>query len=221
MRPIEIVRSLPIAMLGSCLALLVSIGPARAADSGSPRGSAENQREPVEEIEVTGRRLLRLRAEIVGLEHRTFDMFNALNDTPEFKIHCTESIVTGSRIPERECVPVYMKRARMNEAQKFLFYDLVPPGGQNISGPPRNGGAISMNTRGAPQLTEEQLWFHNNHKHVAFNAKFRELAAQHPDLANLALELQAKRQQLLVSEARQRKDSAIGRFFSGFGSKDE
>lgn len=208
----------PVPHLVSCLALLSWIGAAGAADTRVLQSSAA---EPIEEIEVSGRRLLALRVEIEGIENRMFDIFNELNDTPAFRIQCTEAIVTGSRIPERECVPRYIKQARLSEAQKFMFFDLVPPNGENSSGPPRNGGAKSMNTRGATQMTEEQLWFHNNDKHAAFNAKFRELAAQHPELMTTAMELQTKRQQLLDSEARQRKESAVGRFFSAFGSKDE
>ena len=205
-------------LLLSCLMLVPGADMASAADTRAPQNAG---RKPIEEIEVSGRRLLALRVEIEGIENRMFDIFNALNDTPSFKIHCVETIVTGSRIPERECVPTYMKMARLNEAQKFLFFDLAPPNGQNSSGSPRNGGAVSMNTRGAPQLTDEQLWFHNNPRHEAFNAKFRELAAQHPELMTVATELQVKRQQLLDSEARQRKESAVGRFFSAFGGNDE
>jgi len=210
-------RQLP--RLVSCLALLFWVDTAIAADTrASPGGGLDSP----EEIAITGRRnLISLNAEIIDAEARMFDLFNELNDKREFDIRCEEAIVTGSRIPERECVPVYMKRARMTAAQRFLFFDLTPPGGENSSGPARNGGAISMNTRGAPQLSEEQLWFHNNEKHTAFNARFRELAAQNPELASVALDLQAKRQLVEAYEARQRQESTLGRLFAAFGGKDD
>ncbi|MGV3591809.1 MAG: hypothetical protein ACO1PZ_08965 [Gammaproteobacteria bacterium] len=196
----------------SCVTFMLGAGMAGAADMRALQGPAAG---PIEEIEVSGRRLFALRVEIEGIENRMFDIFNELNDTPAFRIQCIEGIVTGSRIPERECVPRYMKQARMSETQKFLFYDLLTKKGSGSS------GGVSMNTKGAPAMTEEQLWFHNNPKHVAFNARFRELAAQHPELMNAAMELQAKRQQLLDSEARQRKETAVGRFFSSFGNNGE
>lgn len=203
----------------SCLALAFWIDTASAADIRAP---LEAGLDPAEEIAITGRRnLISLNAEIIDAEARMFDLFNELNDKREFDIRCEETIVTGSRIPERECVPVYMKRARMTAAQTFLFFDLTPPGGGNSSGVARNGGAISMNTRGAPQLSEEQLWFQNNRKHMAFNARFRELAAQHPELESVALELQAKRRQAEAYETRQREESTLGRFFAAFGDKDQ
>ncbi|MGV3591808.1 MAG: hypothetical protein ACO1PZ_08960 [Gammaproteobacteria bacterium] len=219
MRFIDMVRRSAIATLASCLALLVQIGSAGAAETGAPRNP---ELEAPEEISVLGRRgRLALRAEIVRLETRMFDIFNSLNDTREFEIYCAESIVTGSRIAERECVPTYVKQARMRGAQQFMFFDLVPPNGENSSGPPRNGGARSMNTRGAPQMTEEQLWFHDNDKHAAFNARFRALAAQHPELAAVAQDLQAKRLELVEAEERRRKESVVGRFFSLFSGGDD
>jgi hypothetical protein len=201
----------------SCLALLLLIDASSAAEQASPQTSST---EAPEEIAVMGRRsLVRLKADVISLEDRTYNLFNQLNESREFDIICSEEIVKASRIPLRSCVPLYMRRARWTETQHLLFFDLVPPGGENSSGPPRNGGAITMNTLGAP-MSEDQLWFQNNPKHVAFNENFRALAAEHPELSALALEWQEKQHRLAEAEAERKKGSAVGRFFAKFG-KDE
>jgi hypothetical protein len=107
-----------------------------------------------------------------------------------------------------------MKRARMTSAQNFLLFDLAP----HIPGS-KSGGGISLGTKGAPE-SQQQLWFRNNHKHRAFNANFRELAAQHPELASAAQDLQSKRQRLEELEERQRKEGALARLFAGFDGKN-
>lgn len=218
MRYIAIVRGISIAMLASCVALLASIDAAVAADSRAPQ-SAES--ETPEEIAVMGRRsLVRLKAEVISLQDRMFGLFNQLNENREFDIICSEEIVKASMIPERACVPIYMRRARWTETQQYLFIDLIPPNGENSSGPKRNGGAVSMNTLRAP-MSDEELWFHNNPKHVAFNENFRALAAQHPELGAITLEWQEKQRRLAEAEAQRKKESALGRFFGKFGRKDD
>lgn len=216
MRSIAILRRLSIVTL----ALLVPIGTAGAAETASPSSRSGSQ-EPAEEIEVRGRRaLIQLRAEIINLESRMYDLFNQLNDERQFDVICSEEIAKASRIPERECSPLYMRRARMMQAQRFVLFDLTPPNFDPARGPPRNGPSKSINTRGAP-MSEAELWFHNDDKHRAFNAKFRELAAQHPELHNITRDWQDKQLRLVELEEEQRKNSLLGRFFSKFSRKDD
>lgn len=212
----EILRRLSIATLVSCLALLFWIDIAGAAEMHAPQKPAG---EPAEEIEVLGRRgRLALRAEIVNVETRMFNLFNEFNDERQFDVFCDEGIVTGSRIPERKCAPRYMKRTSMTRAQEFLFSDLLgaKPDLNTSDWMP----GVSMNTVGTPPQTEELLWFHNNAKHRAFNEKFRELATRHPELNAIALDWQAKQRRLADMEAQQKKESVLGRFFGKFGRKD-
>jgi hypothetical protein len=184
--------------------------------AGAAQGPAP-QNEPIEEIEITGRASrLALRADIVDTELRMFNLFNQLNDVPEFKINCEAVIVTTSRIADRECVPVYMKRMRHSNVQNFLFSDITPPAASDAI---RAAGGKSMDIKGV-QESEQQMWFRSNPKHREFNAKFRELAAQNPALASAALELQTKQQRLEELEQREREESALGRFFSRFGGND-
>ncbi|MES2604007.1 MAG: hypothetical protein V4603_03660 [Pseudomonadota bacterium] len=183
------------------------IGTVSAAQGQAPRS------EPIEQIDITGRSsLIALQTEINNAEIRMFNLFNELNDVRRFDISCESVMITGSRIAERECVPIYMKRARRTNVDNFLFSDMKPP---------QNGtGARSVNTRGV-QDTEQLLWFKNRPKTREFNVKFRELASQHPELASAALELQTKKQRLEELEARRRNESAVGQLFSGSDDKDE
>src|SRR5690606_23366353 len=120
--------------LAACAALLPPTGAAGAADAREPQDVAED----AEEIAVMGRRsLVRLKAEVISLEDRMFGLFNRLNENREFDIICSEEIVKASRIPERACVPLYMRRARWTETQQYLFFDLIPPH-PGSGGPPRN-----------------------------------------------------------------------------------
>ncbi|MES2604009.1 MAG: hypothetical protein V4603_03670 [Pseudomonadota bacterium] len=167
----------------------------------------------MEEIEITGRATrLQLHADIENAEIRMFGLFNQLNDVRQFDISCEAVIVTGSRIAERECVPLYMKRTRHANVQRFLFSDLTPNRGNKPS------GGASMDLKGV-QDSEEIMWFKNQPKTREFTAKFQALAAEHPDLAAAAQDLQSKRQRLEELEARRRNEGAVGRFLSS--DKDE
>lgn len=200
MRLCEIHEGRPGAGLVSCLTLSLWISVVSAAETPVPETSRESRSDPIEEIEVTGRATrLQLRAEIEHAEIQMFGLFNQLNEEREFDVTCQPVMVTGSRIAERECVPIYMKRVRLNAAQKFLFTDLTPPPQDSI----QTGSGVSIDRGGLPE-TEAQLWFQNNPKHMEFNAKFRELAAQHPELAAAALDWKAKQQRLAELEESRR-----------------
>lgn len=202
-------------LLACCLILVLWIDLAAAAEPREPQVDGE----AAEEVEVLGRRSrVALRAEIIGLEDRMYKLYNRLNAERQFDVICSEAIVKGSRIPERVCSPVYMRRARATAGQRFLLFDIVPPNYNPSQGPPRNSTARSLNTIGLP-LSDEQLWFQNNHKHAEFNANFRELAARSPELTAITLEWQDKQLRLAEAEARAKENSLLGRLF-GKSRKD-
>jgi hypothetical protein len=216
MRLSGIFEGRPIAALVPCLTLLLWIGTAGAAVGQAPRSSPESGDGTIEEIEITGRKsLISLRTEIANSEIRMFDLFNQFNDVREFTISCETVMITGSRIPERECVPYYMKWARQENVSNFLFSDLTP----KPATAPKAGA--SLDTRGVQQ-SEQELWFQAQPKHREFNTKFRELVSEHPELASAALDLQTKKQRLAELEERQKNQSLPGRFFSAFrGNKED
>lgn len=188
------VVSSPLALAG-----LYLLGvPAQGAEAvGEPTQEVVVRTAPVssaiEEVEIIGERPLRfLIHEIELIEERMFDQFNELNDINEFRVVCRSVIITGSRIPGRECVPVYVDRARAESTREFLMF-------------------------GTPQKPDSQIWFENRHKQEAFNVKIRELAIEHPGLANSMLELNAKKQELEELQKRQRERTKgwLGRLFPG------
>lgn len=201
--------------LTSCLTLSLWIGTVSAAQGQAPANNLDSDGRPIEQIEITGRKtLIALQTEINNAEIRMFSLFNQLNDVREFDITCQAVMITGSRIAERECVPIFMKRARRNNVDKFLFSDINPP--QPGAGTP--SGAASIDTKGV-QDSEQELWFRNRPKTREFNTRFRELAAEHPELAAAALDLETKKQRLEELEERQRNEGTVGRFLSG-GDKE-
>ncbi|MES2604008.1 MAG: hypothetical protein V4603_03665 [Pseudomonadota bacterium] len=200
--------------LVSCLALSLWIGTASAAQGQAPENNLDSQGRPIEQIDITGRKtMIALQVEINNAEIRMFNLFNQLNDVREFEISCQAVMITGSRIAERECVPMYMKRMRFRNVENFLFTDLTPP---QVNEKPSGGWAMDLK---GVQDSEQLLWFKNQPKTRAFTTKFQELAADHADLAAAAQDLQAKRQRLEELEARRRTEGAVGRFLSG--DKDE
>lgn len=189
------------ASLVSCVSLSLWVASAAAAESQVSQSTSPGQDGSIEEIEVTGRASrLQLRSEIEFAEKRMFALFNELNDIKEFEIVCQSVMATGSRIAGRECVPTYMKRKRMDAVANFLLTDLTPPTAYEMSVQP---GAVSVNTQGTP-AAQQQIWDQNRSKHEEFNAKFRELASQNPELNAAALEFKEKKERLQQLEEQAR-----------------
>jgi len=75
-------------------------------------GERPDQDEPIEEVTVTGQRLIsHLRLEALRAEDRAFDLFNQLNDDDQFDIVCRRESPTGTRIKYRQCAPKFFIRA--------------------------------------------------------------------------------------------------------------
>lgn len=77
----------------------------------------------VEEIEVVGQRLQKLRFEIENTRISVFDIFNRLNDDDQFDMRCYRRKTTGSLIKERICVPRFVEDVLDDSAaQAFQNY---------------------------------------------------------------------------------------------------
>ena len=75
----------------------------------------------VEEVIVYGKKsLTRLRAELHLAEENVFEMFNSLNSSDEFDIHCVDQSQAGTRIKRRVCKPNYAKDLRSQATQRWL-----------------------------------------------------------------------------------------------------
>jgi hypothetical protein len=87
------------------------------AESGAATGPAAA--EGTEEVIVQGRSLALLREELEIAENKLYAVFNDINTIEEFDIHCALHAQTGTRMPQRVCLPNYVKRAEEREAQAF------------------------------------------------------------------------------------------------------
>jgi len=84
-------------------------------------GLTGDQGEVIEEITVTGQRLIStLRIEVIRAEDRAFDLFNAYNDDNQYDIHCRMEAPTGTRIRYRQCAPNFYVKAEADLTQIML-----------------------------------------------------------------------------------------------------
>jgi hypothetical protein len=74
-------------------------------------------------ISVRGQKPLGLyREEMVEFRLEFFEMLNALNDKPEFKIKCEKKSTIESRVKKTICEPQYLidMRVKINQKSRFL-----------------------------------------------------------------------------------------------------
>lgn len=82
----------------------------------------EAKQSEIEEIIVIGELSKRaVRAQIVRVENDIYSFYNARNDNPKLDIVCNQVALTGTRIPQRVCEPVFWTEARNREMQDFLY----------------------------------------------------------------------------------------------------
>jgi hypothetical protein len=83
-------------------------------------GQAANESE-IEEIIVIGE-LSRsaVRSQIIRVESDIYSFYNARNGNGKLDIVCGKIALTGTRIPQRVCEPVFLTEARNRQMQEFL-----------------------------------------------------------------------------------------------------
>ncbi|HAJ75471.1 MAG: hypothetical protein QGG54_06405 [Gammaproteobacteria bacterium] len=75
----------------------------------------------VEEIIVIGELSKpAVRAQIIRVENDIFSFYNEHNGNPDLDIICREVSLTGTRIPQRVCEPVFWTKARQRETREFM-----------------------------------------------------------------------------------------------------
>jgi hypothetical protein len=81
---------------------------------GGPPPAAQDAPSAIvtDEVIVRGRTAEGLRLEIERAENAVFERFNAINSHDDFDIYCTLEVRTGTRIPQRECAPVFLRNAQ-------------------------------------------------------------------------------------------------------------
>ena len=75
----------------------------------------------IEEIIIIGE-LSRsaVRAQIIQVEDDVYRFYNAQNTNKKMNIKCRQVALTGTRISQRVCEPVFWTEARSRETQKFV-----------------------------------------------------------------------------------------------------
>ena len=83
--------------------------------------AAQEQKDSLDTVVVEGRlhQLESLRNEMVLVEDRFFERYNALNSVRDFDTHCQIEARTGTRTKSRYCRAVYQERAFEREGQDY------------------------------------------------------------------------------------------------------
>lgn len=118
----------------------------------------------ITEIIVNAERPARLVLdEAHAAQELAFSLFNELNSTDEFDISCREYTPTSTKLPVRVCEPRYFKTAQTQYAQDLIQIGAIQP------------------------PSERALWQELAPKTEQLNREMRELALEHPQLAEALL----------------------------------
>jgi len=101
---------------------ILLLGLSATASAASEVRTAYAQNEGLDEVVVEGSRtqLAEIRQQMVALEDRFYERYNALNANDLFDIYCHESVRTGTVIRRRSCRAVYESRAHETEGRQHL-----------------------------------------------------------------------------------------------------
>ncbi len=98
------------------------------------QGRVQPSQEPLPQVDVEAQRakLHVMRAELTKLEDQFFSEYNKLNVDPQYAVHCDDEAVTGTRLENHKCRPVFQERAEHDEALWVLGIIIAPPAHQTV-----------------------------------------------------------------------------------------
>ncbi len=104
------------------LALLVTLcaGAAHAQGTAAARDSANASQQPTEEVVVRGRRLTELRAQVQKTRENAYAIFNEINTTDDFDVHCHDEKKHHSRVTQRVCRAQFEDRVSGAAAKEYM-----------------------------------------------------------------------------------------------------
>ncbi len=144
---------------------------------------AHDQKESLDTVVVEGRlhQLETLRNEMVLVEDRFFERYNALNTKRDFDTHCSIEARTGTRTKSRYCRAVYQDKAFTREGQDYAeaLKWMMNQGAD--SGDPANRGGTAANPWVPP--TPSTVMIEARRKDYKDN--IREVAKRNPELIEL------------------------------------
>jgi hypothetical protein len=110
-------------------ALYVSLGLSALAILGLPASAAtaaveRSRDDSLDELVIESRRtkLTEMRDEMVRLEDRFYELYNAANEIDDFDIYCTRDTRAGTRLTARHCRAVYEIAAVNDESQEYIRF---------------------------------------------------------------------------------------------------
>lgn len=84
-------------------------------------GAQDSTESEIEEIIVIGELSRRaVREQIIRVETDIYNFYNEHNGNPDLNIECREVTLTGTRIPQRVCEPVFLTRERNKQIQTLI-----------------------------------------------------------------------------------------------------
>jgi hypothetical protein len=112
----------------ACLSIYLFAAAAIAAAAGAPMPGAvpDEEVQELDEIEVTGTRLWKMRQQIVEMEDRFFALYNELNTNDDFDVTCRVEAPLGTRLKKRNCKVAYVEEAEAEEGQAFVRGEFAP-----------------------------------------------------------------------------------------------
>ena len=119
----------------------------------------------LDEITVYGKKSLHLlREDVIEAELNVFGIYNELNSSDDFDIHCFERARTGTRIKQRFCLPNFARNVSSNSRQ-FAF--------------------IKSEDASGPYIPD---WAGVNKQQRQLEEEMEALAKQHPELIDALVE---------------------------------
>jgi hypothetical protein len=89
--------------------------------------------EQLDELQIVGRKLYRIRMGAVDVEDRFYALYNDLNQNDEFDIHCKVEAPTGTLLKVRICRLALYEKALEEEARAYLTGMDSPPPAQLVA----------------------------------------------------------------------------------------
>ena len=122
--------------LGFALVLLIVAPSLAAAQTASAVAGITNfvsRTEQLDELQVVGKKLYRIRMGAVDVEDRFFALYNDLNQNDDFDIHCRVEAPTGTLLKVRICRLALYEKALEEEARAYLSGVDSPPPAQMVA----------------------------------------------------------------------------------------
>jgi hypothetical protein len=150
-------------------------------------------------VEATRTQLRQMRLQMVAVENRFYDQYNALNGNDNYDIHCAEETTAGTRLRNRHCRPVFEAKAVETESTDYFIML------QNTTnaGAPVPAGSIGPPMPAIMAIEAQRPDFRKN---------MIEITTRHPQLLNLLKERDklARRYNTARRKAAKKNISEIG-----------